>query len=555
MNAENDSGKSTSVFLRAAQEYLKHGWSPVALCPADHAEVDAAHERTCVTPGCTPLWPWTEYQHRLPSERVLAIYWNRNRLANVGIALGAVSGLVAVVYERFACEALPETLEVVGPGSRQLLYALPAQTEVPNGDLQLPDNSGRVRCLSMGSCAVLPPSRHAGGGEYLWRTGCAPQERSAAPLPKWILDELLATKAREPPPTPPGPQTVSPPPPERSTDRESAPRIIVLDEVQTSAARWLWPGWIPLGKLTVLDGDPGLGKSTLLLDLAARVTRGLAMPDGSAGMSGGVTLLTAEDSLGDTVRPRLEAAGADLARVRSLSAVGDADGGDRPPTIPRDIDILRRMIQETGSRLLILDPFLAYLSGGVDGCNEQDVRRCLHRLAELAEATGCAVVLLRHLNKLSGGKAIYRGAGSIGIIAAARSGLLVARDPDSEDHRVLACTKSNLTAMPVSLRFFLEGAAQSVCRLIWHGNSLYQADELIAQTEAIEERCLVNDAARFLSGLLSEGPVSAEECLRQARAVGIREKTLRRAKSRLRIRSIRDGDGVLSHWLWGLPTT
>src|SRR5205807_5387801 len=150
-------------------------------------------------------------------------------------------------------------------------------------------------------------------------------------------------------------------------------RIIVLDEVQTSAARWLWRGWIPLGKLTVLDGDPGLGKSTLLLDLAARVTRGLAMPDGSTGMSGGVTLLTAEDSLGDTVRPRLEAAGADLARVRSLSAVGDADGGNRPPTIPRDIDILRRMIQENSSRLLILDPFLAYLSGGVDGCNEQDV--------------------------------------------------------------------------------------------------------------------------------------------------------------------------------------
>ena len=301
MNADNDSRKSTSIFLRAAQDYLKRGWSPVALCPADHAEVDAAHKRTCATPGCTPLWPWIEYQQRLPSERVLAIYWNRNRLANVGLALGPVSGLVAVVHEGPACEALPETLEVVGPESRQLLYALPAQTQVPNGDLQLPDHSGRVRCLSTGSCAVLPPSRHAGGSEYLWRTGCSPEERNAATLPQWILDELLASKAREPPPTPRGPQSFSTPPPELSTDPECAPRIIVLDEVQTSAARWLWPGWIPLGKLTVLDGDPGLGKSTLLLDLAARVTRGLAMPDGSTGMSGGVTLLTAEDSLGDKI--------------------------------------------------------------------------------------------------------------------------------------------------------------------------------------------------------------------------------------------------------------
>jgi hypothetical protein len=547
--ADRDSCRGIPDCLRAAQDYLKRGWSPLALCPADHAGVDLAHQRTCATPGSTPLWPWTEYQHRLPSERVLTIYWNRNPQANIGIALGAVSGLVGVVCKGSAGDALPDTLEVVGPEDRQLLYALPAQVHVPDGELQLADSSGSVRCLSTGSHAVLPPSRRASGGEYSWRSGCSPDERAAAPLPQWIIDGLLGSKTREPPAAAPCADSDSSTP---AASQESTLRVIALDQVQSSAARWLWPGWIPLGKLTVLDGDPGLGKSTLLLDLAARVTRGLAMPDGAPGTTGGVTLLTAEDSLGDTVRPRLEAAGADLTRVRSFSAVEDADGGSRPPVIPGDLDIIRRIVLETGSRLLIIDPFLAYLSGGIDGCNEQDVRRCLHRLADIAEATGCAVVLLRHLNKLSGGKAIYRGAGSIGIIAAARSGLLVARDPDSEQHRVLACTKSNLTATPGSLRFCLEAAGHGVCRVAWHGASTYQADELIAQ-EPVEERCFLHDASRFLAGLLSEGPVSAEECLRQARLVGIREKTLRRAKSRLGIRSVREGEGLLGQWFWELP--
>src|SRR5207244_2155617 len=208
--------------------------------------------------------------------------------------------------------------------------------------------------------------------------------------------------------------------------------------------------------------------STLLLDLAARVTRGLPMPDGAPGRKGGVTLLTAEDSLADTVRPRLEAAGAEADRVRAFSAVGEADGGNRPPVIPRDLEVLRQVLTECDSRLLIIDPFLAYLGGSVDSCSDQDIRRCLHRLAELAETTQCAVVLLRHLTKLSGGRALYRGAGSIGIIGAARTGLLVARDPDNDKHRVLACTKSNLTDIPAALRFSLEQAGQRVCRVNWH---------------------------------------------------------------------------------------
>src|SRR5207253_2784907 len=249
-------------------------------------------------------------------------------LANVGVALGPVSGLMAVLFDGPAGEELrqrlevpfPNTLEVIGPdGSLRLLYALPERTALPGGSVALPDIEKAIACLSAGSHMVLPPSRGPGGGSYTWRPGSSPQERSAAPAPQWLIDSLLAGNQ----PAQPGISAAKVP---RIADQGAIPHVIVLSQIQSVPAHWLWPGWIPLGKLTVLDGDPGLGKSTLLLDLAARVTRGMPMPDGTPGRQGGVTLLTAEDSLADTVRPRLEAAGADPERVRAFSAVGERDG-------------------------------------------------------------------------------------------------------------------------------------------------------------------------------------------------------------------------------------
>jgi len=321
--------------------------------------------------------------------------------------------------------------------------------------------------------------------------------------------------------------------------------------VPATALQWLWPGWIPLGKVTVLDGDPGLGKSTVLLDLAARLTRGLALPDGTPGPLADVTLLTAEDSLADTVRPRLEAAGADLGRIHALSAVDDKDGA-RPPTFPRDLAQVRAVLKRTDSRLLIVDPFLAFLARGVNSFRDQDVRRCLHQLAELAEQTRCAILLLRHLTKGGRKKALYRGGGSIGIIGAARSGLLVAADPDSPRHRILAVIKSNLTILPQALRFTLEAGPAGACRVLWCGSSLYQADELVGIADPPEEIDRLQEAQAFLQNLLADGPLPAEECLRQARRARIRETTLRRAKIRLRIRSYREADAPLCCWLWEL---
>ena len=208
-----------------------------------------------------------------------------------------------------------------------------------------------------------------------------------------------------------------------------------MSGVPPRPVEWLWPGWIPLGKLTVLDGDPGVGKSTLLLDLAARLSRDGVMPDGAVGPVGASLILSAEDGEEDTIKPRLAAAGGVAERIFTLPAVRGDDGEMRPPEVPLDLPAIEAAVRQYGARLLVIDPLMAYLTGA-DAGSDQDVRRALFKLARLAERRSFAVVCLRHLSKVGGDKAIYRGGGSIGIVAAARSGLVVAADPDDPDRRI-----------------------------------------------------------------------------------------------------------------------
>ena len=250
-----------------------------------------------------------------------------------------------------------------------------------------------------------------------------------------------------------------------------------MSGVHARPVEWLWPGWIPLGKLTVLDGDPGVGKSTLLLDLAARLSRDGVMPDGARGPLGAALILSAEDGEEDTIRPRLAAAGAVLERICTLPTVRDEDGEMRPPEIPLDLPAIDAAVRQFGARLLVIDPLMAYLTGA-DASVDQEVRRALFKLSRLAERRECAVVCLRHLSKVGGDKAVYRGGGSIGIVAAARSGLVVAADPDQPGRRILAAAKCNLALPPRPLRFALE-AADGVCRVRWLGQADVTADELV----------------------------------------------------------------------------
>lgn len=335
-----------------------------------------------------------------------------------------------------------------------------------------------------------------------------------------------------------------------------------LASVTPEAVRWLWPGRLPLGKLVTLDGDPGQGKSTLALDLAARVSTGSPMPDGRAPVcAGDVIVMSAEDGLSDTIRPRVEAAGGDVERVHAWSEVHDTDPDGEPrtrtPTLPGDIDRLARHIVSVGARLVIVDVFMAYLDSRVNAHHDQDVRQVLHRLMLVAERTGCVMVVLRHLNKSGGGRSIYRGGGSIGIVGAARVGMVVADDPGDESRNVLAVAKSNLAALPPALAYRLVPAEGFECaRVEWLGPTHHTADALmVAPTPGADETAPRATAEAFLLDLLAEGALPVQDVKAQAIEAGLSWRTVRRAQEDLRIvprKRGKPGDRE-QWWDWALP--
>jgi len=333
---------------------------------------------------------------------------------------------------------------------------------------------------------------------------------------------------------------------------QASPRLAVvrLSDVKPERVSWLWPRRIPAGKLVTLDGDPGLGKSTLALEFAATITTGGSWPDGSVcAFPGDIILLSAEDGLADTVRPRLDAAGADTTRVHAVQGVTMADGSLRPPTLA-DVDELHELITETGARLLIIDVLMAYLPSGTDSHKDQDIRRVLSRLAAMAEATGCTVLLLRHLNKAKGGDPLYRGGGSIGIVGAARAGMLVAADPDDDAARVLAATKSNLAPEPEALRYQLVDAdAHGVARVQWLGVSTHDARALLAEHDAREDSPERDEATAWLEDYLTEqGRVLSADVKTAARKEKIAERTLKRAAQNLKVTYAEEGFPRRTFW-------
>jgi len=374
-----------------------------------------------------------------------------------------------------------------------------------------------------------------------------------APAPSRGLAQALAEDELHRGPLKPRPEPAK---------RASAPTLeqVVLtrvSDVEREKVRWLWQGRIPRGKLTVLDGDPGLGKSTFTLDLAARITTGTDLPTGHMISKGprSVVLLSAEDAIGDTIRPRLEAAGANLDLVHVFEHVLDAEGVPRSPSIPMDVAHIEEMVTRVGADLVVIDPLMAYLGAGVDSHRDQDVRRAMHALADMANRTGAAVLILRHLTKTSGGSAIYRGGGSIGIMGAVRAGMLVAVDPEEPERRILAPTKANLGKLADSLAYRLvDDPRLGVARVVWEGVSHHRADDLVAPRTDETEGGALTDACAILSSILADGPVWSADVVKQAGAAQVTKATLRRAKTKLGVKAIkvgRPGDPE-SGWKWRL---
>lgn len=331
----------------------------------------------------------------------------------------------------------------------------------------------------------------------------------------------------------------------------------LLAEVAPEPVRWLWPERIPLGKLTVIEGDPAVGKSTLVYDLAARYSSCGGWPDGQpAERAGRVVLLSAEDDAADTIVPRLMAAGGDLSRIClwDKAIVWEEDRqGPVPIVFPDHLPYLNQQIRAFDARLVIVDVLMAYLSSYVDSHKDQSVRALLSRMSDLAAASGAAILLVRHLNKAGTGPAIYRGGGSIGIIGAARAGYQVIADADDPDRRLFTCVKNNLAPRAATLAYRLEAApGYDVARVVWDDRpDPRSADELHAGNASAPTKFTAAVEWVELFGATHDWEAQSTQVIRDAAEAGISQRTLYRAAEHAGI--VRSGRGGSGRWAWPQP--
>lgn len=307
-----------------------------------------------------------------------------------------------------------------------------------------------------------------------------------------------------------------------------------FSSVTQRKVEWLWYPYIPYGKLTILQGDPGEGKSTFMINIAALLTRGKKMPDGyRIPEPQSVVYQTAEDNLSDTVKPRMVAAGADCNRIAYIV------DEDMPLTL-EDARI-EKVIQETQARLFILDPLQAYLSQDSDMFSAGRMRQQLKRLADIASKHKCAIVVIGHMNKASGEKNLYRGLGSIDIAAIARSVLMISRDRDNPSIRYMFPVKSSLAPEGTTIAFSFDPKSG----LRWIGQCQVDRSRIKDYDIDDSKKAL---ARRIVLEMLGEHDAHSTDIINKLKLMGISERTIHSAKKELGVQSYRN-DGV---WYWHL---
>ena len=317
----------------------------------------------------------------------------------------------------------------------------------------------------------------------------------------------------------------------RQPPQEETVEIIRMSDVDTQTVEWLWEPYIPFGKVTIVQGNPGEGKTTLALRLCAACTNRRPFPLMPEHEPFNVIYQTAEDGLGDTVKPRLMEADADLDRVLVI------DEGKQGLSLSDER--IERAIRQTGARLIILDPIQAYVGEKTDMNKANEVRPIFRRLADVAERTGCAVVLIGHLNKAAGGQSAYRGLGSIDFRAAARSVLLIGRVKREPNVRVIIHDKSSLAPEGKPMAFCLDPETG----FEWIGEYDITADELLSGAGG-NTATKTEQAEKLILDLLADGKeLASDEIERAAAEAGISARTVRAAKRNLdgRITSRRIG--------------
>ena len=336
----------------------------------------------------------------------------------------------------------------------------------------------------------------------------------------------------------------------KNTSRRKAGRRVVLtpaSQFSPKAVEWLWDGRIPAGGVSLLAGKGGLGKSTLILGVAALLSRG-DLDGRHQGEPAAVLYATREDAWPQVVVPRLMGARADLDRVMDIAIDNSQAGFVENMSVPEDLNLLADGVEESEARLLVIDPLVAFLSDKVDSHRDHQIRRALGPLHRLAEQHDLAVVGVVHLNKRESRSAADRINGSVGFYNAARSVLLLTEAGD-DDIRLLTHPKSNLAKPAVTLRYRIEGAeVRADDRLIKTSRAVLVGEapevgpgEGLATLAEAEDRSALGEACRFLEAELVEGPVLSTDLDASAKREGISSRTLRRAKDDLRVRSKKDG--------------
>jgi len=336
-------------------------------------------------------------------------------------------------------------------------------------------------------------------------------------------------------------------------------KVVVASSIQPSQIEWILPGYLPRGKVAILDGDPGVGKTTVIIDLAARLTTGRGLPEASPTEPLNILMVSFEDDWADTLIPRFCAAGGDQDRL-FFYGCGNGEGSPELFTLPDGLQELEDSTEKQCISLVLIDPLAAALSSKVKSGIDHEIRRALAPVHQMASRTRAAVLFTRHLNKNSHeSNPLYRGGGSIGIIGAVRTGLAITSDPVDPSDSILWVTKSNLAPSSETppLRFrIVSDPERKVSKIEWKGVAEDVDTSTLLSGPPGPPAIQKDRAIEFLQDFLAEGPRSQREVEGAAEENGIARATLRRAKKELDVRSTQIyADGKLEGWAWELGST
>lgn len=310
-------------------------------------------------------------------------------------------------------------------------------------------------------------------------------------------------------------------------------KVSYYADVESHAVDWLWYPYIPYGKITIIQGDPGEGKTTFALQLAALLSSGKPLPDGSLSDPINVIYQSAEDSAADTIKPRLEKMGAECKRIAFIQ--------EQKTHLSLTDDRLYEAIIKTDAKLMILDPLQAFIPNKRDITRANDMRVVMGKLSAIASETNCAVLIIGHMTKGNSGKGIYRGIGSIDIAAIARSILLIGRPEEDSDLRIMVQVKSNLARQGCGVGFTIDEKGNFCWQELDVG---YNAQDLLGKLQTKKH----NRAEDVLLEILDRGEVLANDVYAVCLSAGIGKRTVDKAKKNLAVQSIKRGD----RWYWQL---